>query len=145
MTNSTPRSWWQAIKNFSGTEQDRRNQTWFLAWMLAWAVSYVGASWALKGDSNLPSSLAWSLVAIPNLIGIVAVLAYLRFLRMADELMRKIQLEGLAVGFAAGVLTTSGYQLAEAAGAPQLQTDHIIVVMIFGWTIGQLHGTWRYR
>lgn len=139
------RSWWEIIKSCSGTELDRRNQYRFSAWLLAWAVSYVAASWTLKADFDLASPLIWSLVAAPNVIAIVAVFAYLRFLRMADELLRKIQLEGLALGFAAGVLVTTGYQLAEAAGAPQLETDHIIVVMIFSWTAGQLLGIWRYR
>ena len=139
------RSWWEIIKSCSGTELDRRNQYRFSAWLLAWAVSYVAASWTLKADFDLASPLIWSLVAVPNVIAIVAVFAYLRFLRMADELLRKIQLEGLALGFAAGVLVTTGYQLAEAAGAPQLETDHIIVVMIFSWTAGQLLGIWRYR
>lgn len=139
------RSWWQVIKSCSGTELDRRNENRFAGWLFAWAVSYVAASWTLKADFDLASPLIWSLVVAPNVIAIVAVFAYLRFLRMADELLRKIQLEGLALGFAAGVLVTAGYQLAEAAGAPQLETDHIIVVMIFSWTAGQLHGIWRYR
>ena len=147
MTSSeeNSKSWWQAIKGCSGTEIDRRNQYWFSAWTLAWAVSYVAASWTLKGDSDLATPLVWLLVAVPNIVAIGVVFAYLRFLRMADELLRKIQLEGLALGFAAGVLVTAGYQLVEAAGAPQLETDHIIVVMIFSWTIGQLLGIWRYR
>jgi hypothetical protein len=139
------RSWWQVIKSCSGTKLDRRNERRFSAWCLAWAVSYVAASWTLKADLDIAAPLVWFLVAAPNLIAIVAVFAYLRFLRMADELLRKIQLEGLALGFAAGVLVTAGYQLAEAAGAPELQTDLIIVVMIFSWTIGQLLGIWRYR
>ncbi len=139
------RSWWEAIKSCSGTKLDRRNQNRFAGWMLAWAVSYMAASWTLKADLDLATALVWFLVAAPNLIAIVAVFAYLRFLRMADELLRKIQLEGLALGFAAGVLVTAGYQLAEAAGALQLETDHIIVVMIFSWTIGQLLGTGRFR
>jgi len=147
MTNSDvkSRSWRQVIKSCSGTELDRRNQNRFVRWSLAWAVSYVAASWTLKADLDLAPPLVWFLVAAPNLIAIVAVLAYLRFLRMADELLRKIQIEGLALGFAAGVLVSLGYQLAETAGAPRLETDHIIVVMIFSWMTGQLLGIWRYR
>ena len=139
------RSWWQVIKNSSGTELDRRNEKRFAGLSFVWAVSYVAASWTLKADLDLANPLVWFLVAAPNLIAIAAVFAYLRFLRMADELARKIQLEGLALGFAAGLLVATGYQLAEAAGAPQLETDYIIVMMIFSWTIGQLLGIWRYR
>ncbi len=102
------RSWWEAIKSCSGTKLDRRNQNRFAGWMLAWAVSYMAASWTLKADLDLATALVWFLVAAPNLIAIVAVFDYLRFLRMADELLRKIQLEGLALGFAAGVLVIAG-------------------------------------
>jgi hypothetical protein len=139
------RSLWHVIRSSCGTKLDRRNQYRFAAWTFAWSLSYVAASWTLKADLDLATPLVWFLVAAPNLIAVVTVFAYLRFLRMADELLRKIQLEGLALGFAAGVLVTAGYQLAEAAGAPQLETDHIILTMVFGWTIGQLLGTWRYR
>ena len=139
------RSFWQIIKDCSGTETDRRNLYRFIAWTFAWALSYVAASWSLKADWELAAPLTWFLVAAPSAIAVIAVFSYLRFLRMADELLRKIQLEGLALGFAVGVMFITGYQLAEAAGASQLQTDHIILVMIFSWTAGQLHGMWRYR
>ena len=147
MTNSDVgrRSVWQMIKNCSGTEIDQRNGNRFAAWCLAWAVCYVGASMTLKGDFDLSTPLVWLLVAIPNLLSLVAVFSYMRFLRMADELLRKIQLEGLAMGFAAGVILVTGYQLFEAAGARELQTDHIIIVMMFSWVAGQMHGMWRYR
>ena len=67
------------------------------------------------------------------------------FLRNADELLRKIQLQGLAMGFGAGVVFVTGYQLLEAAGAAQMQTDHLIMVMMFSWVAGQLYGMWHYR
>ena len=117
----------------------------FTAWTFAWALSYVAASWALKADLDLATPLVWLLAAAPNVIAVVAVFAYMRFLRMADELLRKIQLEGLALGFAAGVVFITGYQLLEAAGASQLQTDDIVLVMIFSWMAGQFYGMWHYR
>lgn len=139
------RSLWEVLKSCSGTELDRHNGNVFAAWCVVWAVSYVAASWMLKGDYTLARPLVWSLVAVPNLLSIIAVFSYMRFLRMADELLRKIQLEGLSLGFGAGVVLVAGYQLVEAAGANELQTDHIMLVMIFGWMAGQFHGMWRYR
>ncbi len=64
---------------------------------------------------------------------------------MADELLRKIQLEGLALGFGAGVIFAMSYQLLERAGAPQLQVSDTVVVMMVGWAVGQLLGLRRYR
>jgi drug/metabolite transporter (DMT)-like permease len=144
-SETKPTGIWQMIKNCSGTEMDRRNQYRFMAWSFAWALTYVAASWTLKSDRELATPLAWALVAVPTLLSIVAVFAYLRFLRMADELLRKIQLDGLATGFAAGLVYIIGYQLLEAIGASPLQSDNVVLVMVFGWMLGQFVGMWRYR
>ena len=144
-SETKPTGIWQMIKNCSGTELDRRNQYRFTAWSFAWALTYVAASWTLKSDRELATPLTWALVAVPTLLSIVAVFAYLRFLRMADELLRKIQLDGLATGFAAGLVYIIGYQLLEAVGASPLQSDNVVLVMVFGWMLGQFVGMWRYR
>ena len=144
--NATERqSWWEMIKSCSGTEADRRNQYRFLAWLLAWAVSFLAATWALRPDLGLEGPAAWAIAIAPNVLGLGALLAYLHFLRMADELLRKIQLEGLALGFGAGVVFAMSYQLLERAGAPQLQVSDTVVVMMVGWAVGQLLGLRRYR
>ena len=136
---------WQWFRSGSGTKVDRRNQYVFCAWTLVWAVSYTAASWVLKNGTDMSIPLVLLLIAIPTLVGLVAMFAYLRLLRMADGLLARIQLEGLALGFAAGMLFTAGYQLAEFAGAPPLKANYIIVVMVFSWVVGQLLGIWRYR
>ena len=143
--DASRKSIWQMIRGCSGTAADQKNGMLISAWCLAWAVCYVAAAKVLKGDFELSTTMIWTLVAVPNLLSIIAVSAYMRFLRMADELLRKIQLEGLAMGFGAGVVLITGYQLFEAAGANELQTDNIVVVMMFSWVAGQLLGTWRYR
>ena len=147
MTNSdlSRRSFWEVIQSCSGTREDKRNGNRVAAWLLAWAVTYVAAHWVLKADLDLATPLVWLLVAVPILTILAAVFSYLHFLRNADELLRKIQLQGLAMGFGAGVVFVTGYQLLEAAGAAQMQTDHLIMVMIFSWVAGQLYGMWHYR
>ena len=137
-------SWWAIIKACSGTAADRRNQYWFLGWMFAWAVSFVAATWALVGLEP-DGAAAWLIAAGPNVFSVAALLAYLRFLRMADELLRQIQLEGLALGFGAGALFAVGYQLLELAGAPQAQLSDLAGVMMVAWAAGQLLATRRYR
>ena len=147
MTNSdlNRRSFWEVIQSCSGTREDQRNRNRFAAWCMAWAVTYVAAHWVLKADLDLATPLVWLLVAVPILTILAAVFSYLHFLRNADELLRKIQLQGLAMGFGAGVVFVTGYQLLEAAGAAQMQTDHLIMVMMFSWVAGQLYGMWHYR
>jgi hypothetical protein len=133
------------IQGCSGTPQDRRNSRHFTLWCLAWAIAYVGAHWALKADLELATALVWLLVSTPILLMIAAVFSYMHFLRNADELLQKIQMQGLAMGFGAGVVFVTGYQLLEAAGASEMQTDHLLVLMMISWMAGQIHGAWRYR
>ena len=57
------------------------------------------------------AAAAWSVAILPDALGIGALLAYVRFLQRADELMQRIQLEGLALGFGVGVVFATGYQL----------------------------------
>ncbi len=139
------RSWWEMIKSCSGTELDRRNQYRFIAWLMAWMVSHLAATWALQADQGITGSTVWLVAVAPNAFGIAAVFAYLRFLRMADELLRRIQLEGLALGFGAGVVFAMGYQLLELAGAPQLNISDPVVVMMVAWAVGQLMSMRHYR
>ena len=138
-------SFWQAVIACSGTAADRRNQYRFVTWLFLWAVTFVGATWVLDSVERLSVTLAWSVAILPNLFSILALLAYLRFLREADELVRRIQLEGLAFGFGAGVLIAMAYFTLERVGVPELAADRAVFVMMIGWAVGQLAATWRYR
>jgi len=136
---------WQAVKACSGTAADRRNQYRFVAWLFGWGVTFVGASWLLQNNENIGQALAWSIAILPNLFSVAALFAYLKFLREADELVRRIQLEGLAFGFGAGVIFAMACFTLEHVGVPKLTGDRTIFVMMMGWVIGQLAATWRYR
>lgn len=136
---------WQTICAGSGTAADRRNQLWFVAWTFAWAATFVVASWVLKNHREAVGVGGWALALLPNIFAIGAMLAYLKFLRNADELLRRIQLEGLAIGFGTGIIFAIGYQLLERAGAPALAVDDFMLVLCGGWVAGQLAATWRYR
>jgi hypothetical protein len=88
---------------------------------------------------------AWAVAAAPLVLSIPPLLAYLRFLRMTDELLRKIQLDGLALGFAAGLIVALGYPFLERAGAPELGSSGIAMAMMICWAAGQVLGLARYR
>ena len=139
------RSWRDMLMYCTGTAADRRNQIRFLVWMFAWAVSYVLATWALTGDADTGRGAAVTMAAIPVVLGIIALLAYLRFLREADELLQRIQLEGLAIGFGAGAIFGLSYQILERAGAPQAEVGNVVTVMMIAWALGQLNAMRRFR
>ena len=139
------RTWWEMILACSGSAADRRNQYWILVWGLVWGVGFVGAAWALRPDVGLNQRAAWIVAIAAVALSVPPLLAYLRFLRMTDELLRKIQLEGLALGFGAGAIFGLGYPLLEEAGAPDFAPGIIVVVMMLGWVVGQFLGLIRYR
>jgi O-antigen/teichoic acid export membrane protein len=134
--------WWRFL-GVCGTATDRRNQLHAVAWLFVWAVCFVAATWILKHGEP-----AWPLrilaVALPVAIGWIAFLRYRRFLREADELTRRIQLEGLAIGFATGVMFAPAYWLAELAGAPPLDLGDVAAVMMVAWAAGQLVAQRRF-
>jgi cbb3-type cytochrome oxidase subunit 1 len=138
-------SLWQAIVSCSGTAADRRNQYRFVAWLSGWAVTFLAATWLLETYDDLGRAVAWSVAVVPNLFAVAALFAYLRFLREADELVRRIQLEGLAFGFGAGVIFAMAYFTLKRLGVPQLTGDQMVFVMMMAWVTGQLAATWRYR
>ncbi len=139
------RSMWDMIKSCSGTERDRQNQYRFVVWLFGWSITFVLAAQLLKRDPGLAPWLKWAVAILPSAIGIGVVRSYLRFLRMADELMRKVQLDGLAIGFGAGVLFVAGYPLLVGAGAPRLDMSDTMLVMMVAWAFGQLLSMRRYR
>ena len=72
-------------------------------------------------------------------------LAYLKFLREADELARKIQFDGIAFAFGVGILLTVGYQMFEWAGAPVLELSTVATIMLVAFSVGQINAMRRYR
>lgn len=116
----------------------------FLLWMLAAAVVYLGATFALRRRPELPAPLPWALTALAIAFAGQAVVAFRRYLRSADELVRKIEIEALAIAFGAGALFTMLYPLCERLGAPPLGLSDAALVLMFAWMAGAWIGWRRY-
>ena len=75
-------------------------------------------------------------------------LAFRRFLREADELQRRIQLEALALGFGAAVVGAAAYRLLERAGATDVSdvsdVSDVIMILAVGYSVGVIAGQRRY-
>ena len=128
----------------TSTPQDTRNLQFFSGWCLVTALTFIAATILIGEGFIEPGPLAWAITATAIFFSAMAVRAYVVFMRHADELLRKIQLEGLALGFGAGVIFMLGYRLLERLGAPKLDiADGVLPMMIF-WTIGQYLGYRRY-
>jgi hypothetical protein len=75
---------------------------------------------------------------------VIVVLRYVRFLREADELLRQIHLDALAVGFGGGFVFITTYRLLERAGAHRLDINDSLLVMIVCWLVGMWRARRRY-
>ncbi len=126
------------------TARDARNQRRFTLWMLAAGLAYLGATAALRWRASLPGALPWLLSALAWVLALQAIRRYVIFLRQADELLRRIQTEALALGFGAGALVSLLYPLLELLGAPKLGEYAVAVAMMLAWSAGTWLGTRRY-
>src|SRR5438874_9889000 len=103
------------------TRRDSHNLNVFNGWCLAASLAFVGARVALSEKYfNLHGPLAVAIVVVTIALLVMCVVMFLRFLREADELLRKIQLEAIGVGFGVGAVFMLGYRLCERLGALKL-------------------------
>ena len=147
--NSPPRrqtTWWAAALLLRGqTEADDRNIKAFSLWCFLWAVGFALVVYLVKHFPDLLGPISWTLALVPIALGIPVMRAFLRYLREADEFTRKVQLEGIAMGFGAGFLFGMAYHTFEQFGAPPLPMIAAVVPMAFGWAFGSLLVASRYR
>jgi hypothetical protein len=85
------------------TPRDRQNYQRFSAWMIGAMLTFMAATLLIDGAFVAPV-IGWTLTAIAIVLMVTAMRSYVLFLRVADELLRKVHLEALAFGFGAGVV-----------------------------------------
>lgn len=113
-------------------------------WLLAAALSYIAATAALRFRSAMPPAIPWLVVFLSVGLFLLAVRAYLVFLRGADELLRRIETEALALGFAAGTVFSLLYPLFERLGAPELGWQATPLVLMASAGLGSWLGVRHY-
>jgi len=139
-------TWWQAALMIRGqTKAEQRNIRSVWIWCFVWAAGFFAVTRALEAFPQLRGPVAWLLALIPLALSFPVVLACLRFIREADEFMRKVQLDGIAMGFAAGFVFCLGYYALEQLGAPHLPIVVAAVPLVFGWAIGSFIVAFRHR
>lgn len=144
-TTETRGSWRSYLASCRAmTERDRRNAR-TANWALAlWCVTFLPALFLLRRGSVQGGLASYALAIVPSVLAIVAVLTYIRFLRQADELHRKIQFEALAFGFGAGFVASFGMVLLEEAGLGTFDAGDPFAVMLSCYVVGLFLGTRRY-
>lgn len=139
---SAGRGFWAAC---GYTATDRRNLRIFNVWALVWIAAWLAATYLIRTELVAAGPLAYGLVLLTGVLGILAIRSYIHFLRQADELLSKIQLEALALGFGAGAVFMVVYRLCERLGAPRLDSTGPLMAMVLVWSVSQLLVARRYR
>jgi len=139
------RTLWRRLCGGDTTPRDRRNLFRFAALMVAWAAAFTGGMALIRSDVVPDGPIAWGLAALNLALAAAALLGYVRFLRQADELQRRIHLQALALGFGGGWLSVAGYRLFELLGAPYVDRGSVAFVMALLYTLGIVLGQRRYR
>ena len=143
MNHHNQESFWVRCGFASGGR--RRDEMRFAGMTLAWAISFTGCTFLIKSDLLPGGPIPWVVAALPSVAAVIVLIAYVRFLRQADELQRIIQLQALAVGFGGGFFAICGYSLFELLGAPATDNVDIMTLMPLFYVLGMLIGWTRYR
>lgn len=125
-------------------KEDRRNVNIATGLLVAWVVTFGFSVVALRRSLVPEGALSYLMVAVPTALAILAVLAYGRFLRLADELHSKIQFEAFALGFGAGFVATFSFSLLQAAGVHSFSLADAFSVMVVFYMVGLYRGARRY-
>lgn len=126
------------------TARDRRNARVTNWWLAGWMVCFLGSAFAMRGGYLLAGPFAWAAIALCTVLGLLVVHFYMRFIREADELLRKIQLEALAIGFGAAFVGNFTLSLVERLHGLAFDIGDLFMLMVFFYLVGIVVGTRRY-
>ena len=127
------------------TPRDRRNQQRVLIWLFVWTLSWVVANIVIKEGWAPEGVLMLATAMLPTLLGVAMMLAFWKFIREADELQRKIQLEGLAVGFGIGIVGAfTMHLLARANLVSAIDLSEVAALMMVAYAVAVIVGERRY-
>jgi hypothetical protein len=118
-----------------------------LALLLLWLVLYFGIRLFLAARTDLGSGVRLSLAFIPTPVFALFLWNFVRAIRGADELERRIQLEALAVAFPLGLLllTTLGLvQRAITLNFEDWSYNHVSPMFAFFYLAGVVIARKRY-
>ncbi|NQW02733.1 MAG: hypothetical protein HQ485_01760 [Acidobacteria bacterium] len=130
-----------------GTQRDRTNLRRYQVSLLIWAVTLLAATFLIKMDRVTSEAAGIGLALLPSLLAFVPAMAFLRFLREADELQRLIQLQAMALALGAAFIVFPAVRLLESVGVAMAtwRNDVVPMIVIITYMAGTIAGQRRYR
>ena len=118
-----------------------------LSTLIAWLLLYLGARFYLEANTQLASATRLAIAFAPTPVFALFLWQFMRALRSADELERRIQLEALAVAFPLGLLLLTTLGLAQRAVELSFEDwsyNHVWPMFTVFYLIGLVIARWRY-
>jgi hypothetical protein len=115
--------------------------------LVIWLISYFAVRGLLESNPAMSSSTRLALSFLPTPIFAVFLWRFIRAIRGADELERRIQLESLAVAFPLGLLLLSTLGLVQRAVTLNFENwsyNHVWPMFIILYFIGVIVARRRY-
>ncbi len=116
-------------------------------WTGAWVLTTAFAAFGPKffWEFNTPLTILGVLINLG--IGFGMILANKRYLNGLDELMRKIQLEAMAISLGVGLVCGLSYELLEDIKLITFEPEvsHLIMLMALTYMVGLIAGNRRYK
>jgi len=106
-------------------------------------VFLFGSQWLLNQDYS--QSYQFLIALAPAVPAAWLAISIASAISQLDELQRRIQLEGIGIGFGGSVIITLTYALLVQVGIPQISWMFVPLLMVLLWGIGKLWTMWKYR
>jgi len=123
------------------TPTDRRNLHRFTLRLAGWMVIYLASDFWMDSERIGQTALDSVIAFAPSIAFGWSLLAFVRYLREADEL---IQYEAIAFAFGVGMLIMLGYPLFEPLGLSQLNPTNTAGIMSIVWSLSTVANAQRY-
>ena len=129
------------------TPRDQRNRRAWGLWMVLHFFSWFGLLilFRLRRELVPAGVLYWLVAALPLVVAAGGMWAWARYLREADELQRRIQLNALAFGFGVSYFWIVSYGVFVVAGAPKLEQGQPLLPGLVAYWFTVLYGKWQNR
>ncbi len=108
----------------------------YIFFSFAWAAGYCAISLATSLQLLKDPTITGFLVGGMILLAIRTINSYLKIFHKLDEMLKRIQLEGLAIGFGISFLIILAYAPFHKIGAPSIKIDFMIVLLSVSMAIG---------
>jgi hypothetical protein len=108
-------------------------------------ASVIFISWLLE-KRELGAAARLGLALIPVAAYVFCLVSYLRLIRLADELQRRIHLEALAIAFPSSAVAVFACEYLRKAGfITEFKPDYVLMIMLGLWALGFLIARRRYQ